>query len=65
MFFDPDPLDGIDRDPMLLSIIIPAWQEAKRLPTTIAGVERLRAGAETGGADAIAVRLLFSRNFLF
>jgi len=28
---------------MLLSIIIPAWQEARRIPTTIAGVERLRA----------------------
>jgi glycosyltransferase involved in cell wall biosynthesis len=28
---------------MLLSVIIPAWQEAKRLPTTIAGINRLRA----------------------
>lgn len=28
---------------MLLSIIIPAWQEAKRMPTTLAGIERLRA----------------------
>jgi len=28
---------------MLLSVIIPAWQEAKRMPTTIDGVARLRA----------------------
>ena len=28
---------------MLLSVIIPAWQEAKRMPRTIDGVERLRA----------------------
>lgn len=28
---------------MLLSVIIPAWQEAKRMPKTIDGVERLRA----------------------
>jgi len=43
MFLGDVSLHGIDTDPMLLSIIIPAWQEAKRFPTTINGVERLRA----------------------
>jgi dolichyl-phosphate beta-glucosyltransferase len=36
-------VDGVNTEFMLLSVIIPAWQEARRMPQTIAGVERLRA----------------------
>jgi glycosyltransferase involved in cell wall biosynthesis len=42
VFFIDDGFNEIETECMLLSVIIPAWQEARRLHITLAGIEHLR-----------------------